>query len=258
MKRFNPFYGLECDEEVDMDVLVKDEDALEDDYKEGVNKEVKDQDPDPDAVVKADLEMDPAAATEAFICKRFGLSLEDLEEGLTQVQDEAAAIIAAEEDPVAASDDPDDALVSDPVVVEGDPAETVVTVTPPAEGTTAVAEEPVVDSTEIKTASDVAALEGLHRLLGMEDGEDVGDEGQPDVSIDVETPNNDVSLDFEDKAITIEPNDSSDDVSSEPAAEESEPETESSEETEAESGDEEDESEGSDEESSGEAWFNFI
>ncbi len=50
--------------EVDMDLLVDDQPDEEKDYLDNVNKEPEKQDPDPDKVVEADLEMDPAAATE--------------------------------------------------------------------------------------------------------------------------------------------------------------------------------------------------
>lgn len=274
-------------EEVDMDLLVKDNPDPIDDYKEEVNKEVEEQNPDPDQVVKADLEMDPAAATEAFIRKRFGLSSEDLEEQAA-VQEEAGEEIVenAIAEPVA---DEDDILgVEEPVATE----ETTVTVVPPAGGETVVTDDGGVDvpaadvgtdtevaatdntvavdepiSVEPETTAEVAALENLRALFSKEDddptaADDAGvDEDQPDVSLNVETPNNNVDIDLEDKAVTIEP---VDEGSEEPAdddvpAPETSDEDESGEEYESSegSGEEGGESEGGEEETdnSAESWW---
>lgn len=274
-------------EEVDMDLLVKDNPDPIDDYKEEVNKEVEEQNPDPDQVVKADLEMDPAAATEAFIRKRFGLSSEDLEEQAA-VQEEAGEEIVenAIAEPVA---DEDDVLgVEEPVATE----ETTVTVVPPAGGETVVTDDGGVDvpaadvgtdtevaatdntvavdepiSVEPETTAEVAALENLRALFSKEDddptaADDAGvDEDQPDVSLNVETPNNNVDIDLEDKAVTIEP---VDEGSEEPAdddvpAPETSDEDESGEEYESSegSGEEGGESEGGEEETdnSAESWW---
>ena len=57
-------------EEVDMDLLVDNNPDPEQDYLDNHNKEVVEQDPDPDKVVEADLEMDPAAATEELEHKK--------------------------------------------------------------------------------------------------------------------------------------------------------------------------------------------
>ena len=57
-------------EDVDMDLLVDNNPDPEQDYLDNHNKEVVEQDPDPDKVVEADLEMDPAAATEELEHKK--------------------------------------------------------------------------------------------------------------------------------------------------------------------------------------------
>ena len=94
-------FSLEADND-DVDVgmtdLVKDEADPEQDYKDAVNKDVEKQDPDPDAVVKADLEMDPAAATEEYIRNTFGLSKEDLDNANDFVKDDAKKIKDDEDD----------------------------------------------------------------------------------------------------------------------------------------------------------------
>lgn len=212
-------------EEVDMDLLVDDQPNPEEDYKEEVNKDVVDQNPDPDQVVKADLEMDPAAATEKFIRKHFGMSAEELEEEADTVAE------AAEEDTTTASDvDPEDALLGiEPAAEET----TVVAITPPAGGDTEVitdggvetpaadvgtdivttTEESVAAASEPETAAEVSSVENLRMIFSREDEDTSGDE--PDVSLNVETPNNNVDIDLEDKAVTIEPVEegASDDVS---------------------------------------------
>lgn len=207
-------------EEVDMDLLVKDNPDPIEDYKEEVNKDVVDQDPDPDQVVKADLEMDPAAATESFIRKNFGISVEELDEAA----DASAAVGEAVQEEVTngEADTEDDLLGITPSEVE----ETVVTVTPPAGGDTTVTEdggvpveaadvstatpEEVASVTEPETAAEVSSLENLRAILSRE-SDDIDDSGDsPDVSLNVETPNNNVDIDLEDKAVTIEPVDSDD------------------------------------------------
>lgn len=70
----------ECDKDLDlitddsnvappvcMDELVDNQEDSVKDYAEGANKEPVEQNPDPDKVVEADLAMDPAAATEAYL-----------------------------------------------------------------------------------------------------------------------------------------------------------------------------------------------
>lgn len=217
-------------EEVDMDLLVKDQPDIEEEYREEENKEVEKTDPDPDAVVKADLEMDPAAATESFIRKRFGLSREDLEEE-ANAQAEAGEELVENVEAVPVEDE--DALLG----VEPATDETVVTVTPPIGGDTVVTEDggvpteaadlttdvitdtaPVEEtvteevSVEPESSAEVAALENLRAIFSREDDEvsapdaDTGDsEDNPDVSLNVETPENNVDIDLDGKAVTIEP-----------------------------------------------------
>ena len=56
--------------DVDMDLLVDNNPDPREDYLDEHNKEVVEQNPDPDKVVEADLEMDPAAATEELERKK--------------------------------------------------------------------------------------------------------------------------------------------------------------------------------------------
>ena len=190
------------DDEDFMTDLVDDAEDPQEDYLEGTNKEVVTQDPDPDKVVKADLEMDPAAATESFVRRKFGMSSEDIAEVSEEIVEEANTIIENE---------PIDGEVSG--VVESDGGDTTVEVSV-ASDDLGSSDDLVGDITEddvmpeIQSASDIAAVENLNRILSMEDGE-----SESDVSIDVETPNNDVNIEMDDKAITIEPNSDDDDGS---------------------------------------------
>ena len=56
--------------DVDMDLLVDNNPDPREDYLDEHNKEVVEQNPDPDKVIEADLEMDPAAATEELERKK--------------------------------------------------------------------------------------------------------------------------------------------------------------------------------------------
>lgn len=213
-------------EEVDMDLLVKEQPDVEEDYREEVNKDVVEQKPDPDEVVKADLAMDPAAATESFIRKRFGLSVEEMEDE-EAVQEEAGEDLVENAETVV---DDEDALLG----ITPAPEATVVSVTPPAGGETEVVQEggdtsianvetdTVVEetpvSTEPETAAEVSSLENLRAIFSREDEEAGGE--SPDVSLNIETPNNDVDIDLEGKAITIEPvSDDEDGTTEEPTSE---------------------------------------
>ncbi len=239
-------------EEVDMDLLVKEQPDVEEDYREEVNKDVEEQKPNPDEVVKADLAMDPAAATESFIRKRFGLSVEEMEDE-EAVQEEAGEDLVENAETVV--EDEDTLLGVTPA-----PEATVVSVTPPVGGETEVVQEggdtsianietdTVVEevpvSTEPETAAEVSSLENLRAIFSRED-EEAGAES-PDVSLNIETPNNDVDIDLEGKAVTIEPAGEDDDVTEEPASEPADegtdndvpaPETEDGEKTESENED---------------------
>ena len=79
--------------DVDMDLLVDNNPDPREDYLDEHNKEVVEQNPDPDKVIEADLEMDPAAATESFIRKNFGLSVEEMEEEAEEMEASAEEII---------------------------------------------------------------------------------------------------------------------------------------------------------------------
>lgn len=272
-------------EEVDMDLLVDENPDPIEDYKEEVNKEVEEQNPDPDQVVKADLEMDPAAATESFIRKHFGISVEELEEEADAKAEEGEELVENSE---AVPETTEDELLGiEPATTD---ETTVVTVTPPAGGdttvtedggvpveaadlTTTVEETPVIDvpevSVEPETPAQVSSLENLRAILSREDDDTSADpsEGaasdEPDVSLNVETPNNNVDIDLDDKAVTIEPVEegsddsgsdegSSDDVPAPETDEGSEESNESGEESGSEEGGE---SSGEEEEGSAESWW---
>ena len=193
--------------DVDMDLLVDNNPDPREDYLDEHNKEVVEQNPDPDKVVEADLEMDPAAATESFIRKNFGLSVEEMEEEAEEMEASAEEIIENSE-PVT---DEDSILGIEPAAPEA----TTVVVTPPEGGETTVVEgEGENEVVETKTldvepdsAAGVASLENLRSIFSREDDEtDSMDDSSADVSLNVQTPNNDVDIDLEGKAVTIEPN----------------------------------------------------
>ena len=193
--------------DVDMDLLVDNNPDPREDYLDEHNKEVVEQNPDPDKVVEADLEMDPAAATESFIRKNFGLSVEEMEEEAEEMEASAEEIIENSE-PVT---DEDSILGIEPPAPEA----TTVVVTPPEGGETTVVEgdgeNEVVETktldVEPDSAAGVASLENLRAIFSREDDEtDAMDDSNADVSLNVQTPNNDVDIDLEGKAVTIEPN----------------------------------------------------
>ena len=246
--------------EVDMDLLVDDQPDEEKDYLDNVNKEPEKQDPDPDKVVEADLEMDPAAATEAFIRKNFGLSVEDLEEEADDMEESGEEII---ENAETVTEDEDSLLGIEPAAPAAE--ETTVVVTPPAGGDTTVVEGDVTADTtadapaedldlEPKTPADVASLENLRAIYSRED-EDTTDDGlDGDVSLNVTTPNNDVDITLDDKAVTIEPTDAG--TSDDGAATDEPPATPSTDDVEKpETEDEEKEGESTDTDSSAESWW---
>ena len=194
--------------DVDMDLLVDNNPDPREDYLDEHNKEVVEQNPDPDKVVEADLEMDPAAATESFIRKNFGLSVEEMEEEADEMEASAEEIVENSE-PVT---DEDSILGIEPAAPEA----TTVVVTPPEGGETTVVEgEGENEVVETKTldvepdsAAGVASLENLRAIFSREDDETdaMDDDSSADVSLNVQTPNNDVDIDLEGKAVTIEPN----------------------------------------------------
>jgi hypothetical protein len=165
------------------------------------------------------ISMDPVAASESYILRHFGLSREDLEEAVEETIAEAENIPNADVVEDDDSDLADTAVSSGTTVNISSPSDTHIDVNAAGDevevgtdGETVVSEEP-----EAETASDVATLEGLRRMWSLED-----DAGEPDSSIsngadvefDVKTPENDVNIELEGKAVTIEPN--GDDTGSEP------------------------------------------
>lgn len=150
-----------------------------------------------------DLEMDPVAASEAFIRRNFGLSVEDMEEVVEEKVAEAAVIPSADEEAPASP-------------VAQDVADGVTTINiVPAEGTTAVPVDPASEVSEnvevpIESESDVASIENLHRIFSREDGEPDESASGADVEFSVTTPNNSMDFEMEGKAVTIEPTGDSD------------------------------------------------
>ena len=146
-----------------------------------------------------DLEMDPVAASESFIRRNFGLSVEDMEEVVEEKVAEAAVIPSADVEEEASP-------------VAQDVADGVTTINiVPAEGTAAV---PVTDPTSIvsenvevpvESESDVASIENLHKIFSREDGEPDESASGADVEFSVTTPNNSMDFEMEGKAVTIEP-----------------------------------------------------
>lgn len=244
--------------DVDMDLLVDNNPDPREDYLDEHNKEVVEQNPDPDKVVEADLEMDPAAATESFIRKNFGLSVEEMEEEAEEMEASAEEIIENSE-PVT---DEDSILGIEPAAPE---ATTVVVTSPEGGETTVVEGEGENEVVETKTldvepdsAAGVASLENLRAIFSREDDETdaMDDDSNADVSLNVQTPNNDVDIDLEGKAVTIEPNEDSEshsepdgDEGSVEAPETSDNETTNEDNTESENNDEEDS------DSSAESWW---
>ena len=244
--------------DVDMDLLVDNNPDPREDYLDEHNKEVVEQNPDPDKVVEADLEMDPAAATESFIRKNFGLSVEEMEEEAEEMEASAEEIIENSE-PVT---DEDSILGIEPATPEA----TTVVVTPPEGGETTVVEgEGENEVVETKTldvepdsAAGVASLENLRAIFSREDDEtDAMDDSNADVSLNVQTPNNDVDIDLEGKAVTIEPNENGE-SHSEPDGDEGTVESPETSDGEGSTDEDKPESENNDEEdsdSSAESWW---
>src|SRR5574344_1680906 len=186
-----------------------------------------------------DLTMDPVAATESLIRRTIGLSREDLDEVQEQLEATHTEPDGDENGLGVGDNDEDDDLAAVTTVNVVAPANGSTEIVPPAispdadaAATVAAAApaEPVDVVPEVETASAVAGVEFLYRLQrGTEDdatdagtaaptegGDDAGDgtdDGtgtDSDVEFDVKTPNNDVNIALEDKAVTIEPNDTGD------------------------------------------------
>ena len=213
-KGYFDIFSMESDnDEIDvgMNDLVKDEtDVVED---AGSDTEVVDMNPSTSETShneeasaggiatgsnQDDLEMDPVAASEAFIRRNFGLSVEDMEEVVEEKVAEAAVIPSADEEAPASP-------------VAQDVADGVTTINiVPAEGTTAVPVDPASEVSEnvevpIESESDVASIENLHRIFSREDGEPDDSASGADVEFSVTTPNNSMDFEMEGKAVTIEP-----------------------------------------------------
>jgi len=224
-KGYFDIFSMESDnDEIDvgMNDLVKDEtDVVED---AGSDTEVVDMNPSTSETShneeasaggiatgsnQDDLEMDPVAASESFIRRNFGLSVEDMEEVVEEKVAEAAVIPSADEEAAASP-------------VAQDVADGVTTIKiVPEEGSTAVPVDPASEVSEnvevpIESESDVASIENLHRIFSREDGEPDESASGADVEFSVTTPNNSMDFEMEGKAVTIEP---TGDTGSEPAEE---------------------------------------
>ena len=231
MKKNNPWFSFESDnDEIDLeqDVLgtdtVLDENAVDDAGDDSETVPVK-----PDTKKTAhnelasaggvatsnnvdQLEVDPVVATESFMYKFLGLSREDLDETVDEITEKAETIPDADEPVSVTGDDDMDNVLCDPADVG-----TTVNITSPnnthidvnaAGDEVEVGTDAEVDS-EPMSASDVAAVEGFRRLWSMED--DVEGTDSPDVKMSVDTGKQNVDLEFENKAVTIEPNEGGDD-----------------------------------------------
>lgn len=193
--------------DIDMELLVKDEDDLIEDA--GDDSEIVDMNPTEDETSHNEvasaggiatgsnaetLEMDPVAASEAFIRRNFGLSVEDMEEVVEEKIAEAEVIPSADEEEASPAADIDESVTQINIV----PAEGTV-VEDPAEAVSENVEVP------IETESDVASVENLHRIFSRESDDEGESEAGADVEFSVTTPNNSMDFEMEGKAITIEP-----------------------------------------------------
>lgn len=193
--------------DIDMELLVKDEDDLIEDA--GDDSEIVDMNPTEAETSHNEaasaggiatgsnaetLEMDPVAASEAFIRRNFGLSVEDMEEVVEEKIAEAEVIPSADEEEASPATDIDESVTQINIV----PAEGTV-VEDPAEAISENVEVP------IETESDVASVENLHRIFSQESDDEGESEAGADVEFSVTTPNNSMDFEMEGKAITIEP-----------------------------------------------------
>lgn len=227
MKNYFDLFSMESDnDEIDvgMNDLVKNEtDVVED---AGSDTEVVDMNPSTAETAhneeasaggiatgsnQDDLEMDPVAASEAFIRRNFGLSVEDMEEVVEEEIAEAAVIPAADEESAS------------PVTQDVEDGVTTINIVP-AEGTAAVPADPASDvsanvEVPVESESDVASIENLHKIFSREDGEPDESASGADVEFSVTTPNNSMDFEMEGRAVTIEPTGSDDTVTEEAPAE---------------------------------------
>ena len=159
----------------------------------------------------SDMEMDPVAATEAYISRQFGLSLEDVEETIEEnvaVADSIPNADATADDAEAAAVgmSPVDGLGSDTGAASDATVSTsnaIVEITDPVNQIKGDGEDA---TPEIESASDVAAVESLRRILSREDVEDTSASGGADVELDVKTNDNDLNIQMDGKSTTLTPN----------------------------------------------------
>ena len=151
-----------------------------------------------------DITMDPVAATEAYVLRHFGLSQEDIDESIQEAVDEGEEIPNTDEADDVAIVDEDGVGMS-----EGDATVSTTNAIVKVTDTSELPEEGNPVEVPVESASDVAALESLRRILSKEDVEDTSVSGNADVELDVKTGENDVNLQFEGQSTTITPNDTS-------------------------------------------------
>jgi hypothetical protein len=216
----------------------------------------------------SDMEMDPVAATESFVNRTFGLSVEDVEETIEENVAVADSIPNAD----ATADDAEAAAVGMTPVdgIGGDTgaasdatvstSNAIVEITDPATQIEGDGEDATPD---VESASDVAALESLRRTLSREDVEDTSASGGADVELDVKTNENDLNIQMDGKSTTLTPNEDGGEAPAEDtgAAEGGEePPAEGGEEAPAEGGEEEAGAEGGEggEEEAAESWNYFL
>ena len=176
----------------------------------------------------SDMEMDPVAATESYVNRQFGLSVEDVEETIEEniaVADAVPNADATADDAEAAAVGmtPVDGLGSDTGAASDATVSTsnaIVEITDPATQIEGDGEDA---TPEISSQSDVAALESLRIILSKEDveGEDTSASGGADVELDIKTEENDLNIQMDGKSTTLTPNeDGGEAPAEEPAAEE--------------------------------------
>ncbi len=264
-RKHGSIFSFEDDEE-DVDVvdeaLVNAEDDDED-YREGYEVEDVEDHAKMEDVVEAELAMDPAAATEAFIRREFGLSVEDLEEIAEDTAEQVAEAEAApvedddeeelEDVEVAVTETDDDVTVG--IDTDGDDLDDVSVAV--AKDDDVEVEADVEDEPEAETemsSAQVAATEALMRNLGL--GREDVDDPENDVNLNVSTPDTAYDIGIDGTEVSLKPDDEeggADDGDMEDGSEDDEPVTdaEGDEETSAEDedmGEEEDEEEEASEE----------
>ena len=171
----------------------------------------------------ADMEMDPVAATESFVNRTFGLSVEDVEETIEEnvaVADSIPNADATADDAEAAAVGmtPVDGVGSDTGAASDATVSTsnaIVEITDPATQIEGDGEDA---TPAIESQSDVAALESLRNLLSKEDVEDTSASGGADVELDIKTDDNDLNIQMDGKSTTLTPNEDGGEAPEEPPA----------------------------------------